>query len=300
MEKYIILGFDMESDLGSYLKSYDGITNGTHKILEILERYSIKSTFFFTGEAASENEDKVIEIFRLGHEVGCHSLKHETVGEAGFNMPNDTPILEEELENRLKKNMDIIFRLTGEFPVSFRAPRLWQGQAQILVLEKLGFRVDASYSVAKYKTQIIPYHPSKDNWLVRGSMSILEIPNFAFLDSEHDYSKYFCKNDQWPLLRLLGADFVFNKVKYVIEKQSELTNICVLLFYLHPWEFVKMPEKFEYDEGTFYFKPELHENCGDTMVREFEKYVRMSLDSGYIFATCREFCNIWLEKCKEV
>ena len=36
MEKYIIFGLDMETDIGSYLKTYNGVKNGTVKILEIL------------------------------------------------------------------------------------------------------------------------------------------------------------------------------------------------------------------------------------------------------------------------
>jgi hypothetical protein len=293
MKKYIIFGFDMETDIGSYLKTYNGVKRGTGKIVRILERYGIPATFFFTGDAASSNPDILKAVAAKGYEIGCHSLRHETVGEASFNMPNDSPILEGELENRLKLNVGIVRKLGGRKPVSFRAPRLWQGNGQIRVLEKLGFRTDASYSVAAHGKQLIPYHPSAKNWLERGGMKLLEIPNFAFLDREHDYSGYFCKNDQWPLLRLLGADFVAEKSRYVIERQGEQSGIGVLLFYLHPWEFEPMPAKFEYDEGTFHFKPELHENCGAFMQREFEKYIRRSLDDGFMFTTCRDFNKIW-------
>lgn len=293
MTKYIIFGFDIETDMGSYLKTYKGVQNGTEKILEMLEKYDIPATFFFTGDAAANNEEKVIEIAEKGFEVGCHSLKHETVGDASFNMPNDSPILEEEMENRLRKNVSIVMSLTNKRPISFRAPRLWQGQGQIKVLEKLGFKVDASYSVATHKKQIIPYHPSGENWLEEGNMKLLEIPNFAFLDGKHDYNKYYCKNDQWPLLRLLGADFIFENSKYVIERQKRFSDICVLLFYLHPWEFEEMLEKFEYDEGTFYFKPELYKNCGDFMLIEFEKYIQLSVNDGFIFTTCKNFYDIW-------
>jgi hypothetical protein len=296
MKKYIIFGFDMETDIGSYLKTYRGVQKGTDKILHILQKYDLPATFFFTGDTAKNNEEKVIEIAEKGYEVGCHSLRHETVGDASFNMPNDNPILEEELEHRLKINREIVMKLTGKAPVSFRAPRLWQGQGQIKVLEQLGFKTDASYSVAAHKKQIVPYHPSEDNWLEKGDMKLLEIPNFAFLDDQHDYSKYFCKNDQWPLLRLLGADFLSAQSKYVIERQSEISDICVLLFYLHPWEFEEMPDKYEYDEGTFYFKPELHKNCGDFMHREFEKYVGLALNDGFTFTTCERFYDIWEKK----
>ncbi len=293
MEKYILFGFDMETDIGSYLKTYKGIKRGTKKILEVLDKYGIKATFLFTGEAAERNTEQVVMIKNKGHEIGCHSLRHETVGDAGFNMPNDSPILESELENRLIKNVEIIEKITGIRPLSFRAPRLWQGHGQIKVLEKLGFKADASYSVATHIKNIIPYYPSSQNWLEKGDMEILEIPNFAFLDNENDYSRFFCKNDQWPLLRLLGAEFVFNNQGHVIEKQKELTDKCVLLFYLHPWEFEIMPEKFDYDEGTFYFKPELSKNCGSKMVEEFDQYIGLCLKDGFDFETCINFCDIW-------
>ena len=108
MQKYIIFVFDIETDIGSYLKTYNGIRNGTDKILGLLEKYGIQATFFFTGDAAENNKEIVSEIAQKDFEVGCHSLKHETVGDASFNMPNDSPILEIELENRLKMNREIV------------------------------------------------------------------------------------------------------------------------------------------------------------------------------------------------
>lgn len=293
MKKYIIFGFDMETDIGSYLKTYNGVKFGTKKIISILKKHDIDATFLFTGDTALNNPEIVTEVSEEGFEIGCHSLKHETVGDSAFNMPNDAPILESELEARLVENIRIVKELSKKMPVTFRAPRLWQGHGQIKVLEKIGFKIDASYSVATHKKQIIPYHPSENNWLEKGNMQILEIPNFAFLDDKNDYSKYFCGNDQWPLLRLLGADFVFENQKYVIEKQAQLSDICVLLFYLHPWEFEKMPEKFEYDEGTFIFKPELSKNCGDFTVRALDKYIGLCLNDGFEFVSCRGFCKIW-------
>jgi peptidoglycan/xylan/chitin deacetylase (PgdA/CDA1 family) len=133
------------------------------KILTVLEKFNIPATFFFTGDTARNNKGWVIEISRKGYEVGCHSLHHETVGDVSFNMPNDNPILEEEMENRLRKNIEIVTCLTKKQPISFRAPRFWQGTAQIRVLEQLGFKTDASYSVAAHKKQIVPYHPSETN-----------------------------------------------------------------------------------------------------------------------------------------
>lgn len=122
------------------------------------------------------------------------------------------------------------------------------------------------------------------------------VPNFAFLDTRNDYSRFFCKNDQWPLLRLLGAEFVYENQKDVIERQKELSEVSLLLFYLHPWEFEPMPEKYEYDEGTFLFRPELVQNCGDAMARQFERYIQLCRNGGFEFATCGDFARVWKER----
>jgi peptidoglycan/xylan/chitin deacetylase (PgdA/CDA1 family) len=294
VKKHIIFGFDMESDIGSYLKSYRGVRQGTPVLLEILRRNSIPATFFFTGEAARQNPETAREVARLGYDVGCHSLRHETVGDAHFDMPGDIPILEEEVEHRLELNKRIVQDLAGEEPVSFRAPRLWQGQAQLAALEKLGFRVDASYSVFAHRERVAPYHPSRENWLVPGDMRILEIPNFAFDPSTYNYERYFCKHDQWPLLRLLGARFVFDRLGDVLRQQEAAgSGLGVLLFYLHPWEFQPMPGRYVYSEGTMHFRPELHANCGRKMAAEFERFIQMALRDGYQFSSCRDFAEVW-------
>lgn len=166
MKKYILFGFDMESDIGSYLKSYRGVQQGTPVLLDILQRHGLPATFFFTGDTAKGNPEVVREVARRGFEVGCHSLKHETVGDVHFDMPGDIPILEEEVEHRLELNKKIVQDLCGRQPVSFRAPRLWQGQAQLAALEKLGFLVDASYSVFAHRERLTPYHPSREDWQI--------------------------------------------------------------------------------------------------------------------------------------
>jgi hypothetical protein len=293
VKKYILFGFDMETDIGSYLKSYRGVQRGTPMLLEILQRHGIPATFFFTGEAARANPEVVREVARLGYDVGCHSLKHETVGDAHFDMPGDIPILEEEVGHRLELNKKIVQELCGTEPVSFRAPRLWQGHAQLAALERLGFQVDASYSVFAHRERLLPYHPSREDWRQPGDMRILEIPNFAFDPATYNYERFFCKNDQWPLLRLLGARFVFDHLGDVLRRQGESSEVGVLLFYLHPWEFQPMPGRFVYSEGTMHFRPELHANCGRKMAVEFEHFLQLTLRDGYQFSSCRDFLTVW-------
>jgi len=54
-----------------------GGTDNVYKILDVLDSYSQKATFFLGGCWADDNIDCVREIFRRGHEVGSHGYFHK-------------------------------------------------------------------------------------------------------------------------------------------------------------------------------------------------------------------------------
>ena len=133
----VMFGFDMETDIGSWTSLYDGFKPGTENILSVLDKHGIKATFFFTGDAIKNNADVAKKLIAEGHEVGAHSLFHETVGDALFEVPGVYPVLESEVENRLTINTQMIEEITGVRPISFRCPRLWGSTAVVNALEKL-------------------------------------------------------------------------------------------------------------------------------------------------------------------
>lgn len=45
-ESRVLLGFDMETDIGSWTPWYRGFQPGTEKILAVLEKHDVKATFF--------------------------------------------------------------------------------------------------------------------------------------------------------------------------------------------------------------------------------------------------------------
>ena len=81
MKPTVIFGFDMETDIGSWTPFYEGLVHGTPRLLELLDRHRITATFFFTGDAARSHPEVVKAVASAGHEVGCHSLYHETLGD---------------------------------------------------------------------------------------------------------------------------------------------------------------------------------------------------------------------------
>ena len=155
----IVLGIDMETDVGSFTDMYEGIQHGTYRLLEIMEKNGAKATYFWTGHAATNNRSVVKSVVDAGHEIGCHSLVHETLGDALFPLPNNWPVCDFEVEGRIREATRQVTAASGVKPSSFRCPRLWGSTKVVQVLESLGFKADASLPLYFYRNNIKPYHP---------------------------------------------------------------------------------------------------------------------------------------------
>lgn len=60
-----------------YLTFDDGpIPEQTPWVLDILDRYGIKATFFMVGDNVRRNPDLLAEVRRRGHSVGNHTMHH--------------------------------------------------------------------------------------------------------------------------------------------------------------------------------------------------------------------------------
>src|SRR5512136_1910638 len=98
----VVISFDMETDLGSWGTTYEGILTGTPRLLEILARQGIPATFLFTADAAKACPQAVGWVRSAGQEIGCHSLHHESLGEANADTPGLSILLPEEVDHRLE------------------------------------------------------------------------------------------------------------------------------------------------------------------------------------------------------
>lgn len=64
------------SDNTVYLTFDDGPSKNTRYILDILDKYDIKATFFVTGNETPEGIEILKEIAERGHTIGIHSYTH--------------------------------------------------------------------------------------------------------------------------------------------------------------------------------------------------------------------------------
>ncbi len=291
MKPQVVFGFDMETDVGSWTPFYEGLQRGTPKMLELLAAEDAKSTFFFVGDAVRKHPEIVTMVDKAGHEVGSHSLYHETMGDELFDIPGIKPILPEECYHRLEVSTDIVQQALGRKVTSFRAPRLWGSTAMLNALEDLGYTGDASYPMYYYSDRLAPYHPSRTDWTKEGDMKILEIPNFAdmTIESKDEYGR---DRDQWPLFRTAGAEALIKHVDNMIGFFAERDLPAVFCFYMHPWEFHEMPQGIiTYGEGSVIPDPFIVKNCGEVALQELRKLIRMFKERNAEFLTVNEMAE---------
>lgn len=81
-----------EGDRTMYLTFDDGpIAENTIAILDVLDQYDIKATFFVLGYNVNKNPDLLREIAARGHVIACHSYSHDYdyIYESAENMQAD-------------------------------------------------------------------------------------------------------------------------------------------------------------------------------------------------------------------
>lgn len=84
----------------------------TIAILDILDKYNVKTTFFLVGGWVDKYPDMVKEIFSRGHEIGNHSDSH----------PHMSQLSEQAIRDELRIMSDKVENLTGVRPTLFRPP----------------------------------------------------------------------------------------------------------------------------------------------------------------------------------
>lgn len=78
------------------------------KILDVLEKYGVRATFFTVGENAENNPENIKRKVSLGCEIGNHTYSHEQYGS-------------KVKESEIVKCSDVIEKITGSRPTVFRS-----------------------------------------------------------------------------------------------------------------------------------------------------------------------------------
>jgi polysaccharide deacetylase family protein (PEP-CTERM system associated) len=231
MEMINALSIDLEEWYHTELargerSSLSQATEATQPILDLLDRYQIKASFFIVGEVAEQNPGLVQSIFQKGHEIGCHTFSHTLVWELGESL----------FRQELEHFQSVMERILGKVKIKgFRAPCFSidnRNKWALRILADFGYQYDSSIFPLKINplygisgAPIRPYRISFEDVRYEDAQSpLIEFP--------------FCPLRVWKLkipisggfyLRILPLPFVYWGLKRINRSQS-------FLVYFHPWE----------------------------------------------------------------
>ena len=111
-----------------------GARAGLPRILDLLDRYNIKATFFMPAVSAKLYSEEVKRIADAGHEVGIHGWIHEF-----------TATLEKDEERLLMAQaLDTLEEITGRRPVGIRTGSWEYSENTLDLIEEFGLLYDSS------------------------------------------------------------------------------------------------------------------------------------------------------------
>jgi len=90
----------------------DGPTENTQAIIDVLNKYGAKATFFVVGKYITNYEQVLPVMLQGGHEIGNHTWNH----------PRLTDLTMNKINIAIKKCNDRIFEVTGYTPRFLRPP----------------------------------------------------------------------------------------------------------------------------------------------------------------------------------
>jgi polysaccharide deacetylase family protein (PEP-CTERM system associated) len=193
---------------------------GTSALLDLLAEHNVRATFFVLGWVAKTQPLLVRKIAEAGHEIGCHSYKHQLV----FNL---TP---REFREDTIRASGSIEDACGVVPKVYRAPSysivtdsLWA----LDVLADLGFTHDSSICPIVHDRYGIPGFPRHAHAIGTKAGPIMEVPIATVQLSP----KQVAPVGGGAYLRLFPYRYTATGIREINNVEGQ--PACV---YTHPWE----------------------------------------------------------------
>ncbi|HMB68897.1 MAG TPA: XrtA system polysaccharide deacetylase [bacterium] len=194
------------------------LDRGMGVLLDLLDRFRTRATFFLLGPIARDHPDMVRGIAAAGHEIGCHGWSHDLLYEMG----------PERFRDETRRAMDTISDITGAPVRAYRAAYFSVTERSLWALEilaDLGFRYDSSiFPVKNWRYGIADFDPRPQR---------LDTPSGTICELPVSVRKVMGRN-----IAASGGAY-FRIYPYALTRsnvrESERRGRPVN-FYLHPWE----------------------------------------------------------------
>jgi polysaccharide deacetylase family protein (PEP-CTERM system associated) len=120
----------------------------TKRILELLDTFKVRGTFFALGWLAERNPKLIREIHEAGHEIASHGFEHKMVS-------NMTPT---EFRNDIRKSKTILEGITKNEVHGYRAPTF-------SIVEKTSWAYEILLEEGyRYSSSVFPIHHDRYGW----------------------------------------------------------------------------------------------------------------------------------------
>lgn len=199
------------------------VADNTLRILDMLDEYSVRATFFILGWVAERVPDLVREIHQRKHEIACHGFGHELVYVIGPDL----------FRQDIRRAKEVLENICGEQVRSYRAPSysitkqsLW---AMDILIEE-GFSYDSSIFPVIHDTYGIPDSPRFPHLIKRNAGSIKEFPltTYPFRLGSKEFRLPVAGGGY---LRLFPAELLRRWFVAINKKEKQ-----PIVLYFHPWE----------------------------------------------------------------
>ena len=135
---------------------------GTRRVLELMDRYDIKSTFLVPGHTALAYPDLIRHIVDQGHELAYHGWMHEDARD--FDVAGQRLVIE--------RGLEALNLVAGVRPRGHVAPAWNMSEHTIDLVEEFGFDFDGS----RMSTDFMPVYVRKgDRWPSDGAFQFGEL-----------------------------------------------------------------------------------------------------------------------------
>ena len=148
---------------------------GVPRILELLERERIPSTWFVPGYTLTTFADDTAAIVAGGHELACHGWFHEDFAALGSD----------EQAAILDRSVEAVRAVTGAPPKGFRAPYWSVGSVTLDLVMAAGYTYDSSLMAddyRPYRVRLGDQHSVDTGSAFAPESALLEVPIYWTLD----------------------------------------------------------------------------------------------------------------------
>jgi hypothetical protein len=140
--------FSVYPSVGDFYKKwshrYDYLSEPTSMVLDLLDEFRIKATFFIVADLVNHYPGLVESVARRGHEIACHGLEHS----CKIHPETREPLISHrEFEERTAQAKEMLEAACGEEVIGYRAPNVLVAGWMLDSLEKLGLKYDSSVCV---------------------------------------------------------------------------------------------------------------------------------------------------------